>query len=817
MATTVRAPGADSTASTDSSAQSSTAGVGAHAGETVRIPVSGMTCAACQARVQRTLQKQPGVIDASVNLMMKSAAVTFDPRAVSPERLVEVIRETGYGAELASPDQTAFEEQEARDQATEREFRELKRKAVVSGIAGLIAMVVSMPLMSHLAAGGHEHGGMSDPFMRWSMTALDPIFRRAMPWLYAVPVGVLAWALLLATLGVMLWAGRHFYSRAWAAFRHHSADMNTLVAVGTGAAFLYSVLATVAPSFFISRGLTPDVYYEAVIIIIALILTGNAFEARAKRQTSAALRALVDLQPKTARVVRAGDGGDPVEMDLAIEQVAAGDTLVVRPGERVPVDGQVVSGQSAVDESMLTGESLPVPKGVGDQVIGGTINRTGAFRITATTVGSDSVLARIVKLMRDAQGSRAPIQRLADRVSGIFVPVVLSVAIATFVAWFIAADTAPAVRAFSAAVAVLIIACPCAMGLAVPTAVMVSTGKGAELGVLIKGGEALQRAGAISTVVLDKTGTVTEGNPTVTDVIPAPATDLSPAELLRLAASLETSSEHPLADAIVRHARAQGVALAAPEAFDAATGRGAVGVVEGVAVTAGNEALMADYAVDVAPLRTAAERLAGEGKTPMYVAVDGRLAGLVAVADPVKATSPAAIERMHRMGLTVVMLTGDNRRTAEAVARQAGIDRVVAGVLPEGKVAEIRRLQEEGRVVAMVGDGINDAPALAQADVGVAMGTGTDVAVEASDVTLMRGDLVGVADAIQLSRRTMRTMKQNLFWAFVYNVIGIPVAAGVLYPAFGVLLSPILASAAMAFSSVSVVTNSLRLRRFRPA
>jgi len=452
-------------------------GVG-QAAERVRIPVGGMTCAACQARVQKALAKQPGVTDASVNLMMKQATVAFDPTVITPDRLVETIRKTGYEAELASPDQTAFEEQAARDQAQAEEFAELRRKAIVSGVVGVLAMVFSMPLMA-----ANEHAGMgtvADPFMRWAMTTLTPALRAVTPWAYALDPRLLSYALLAATLGVMLWAGRHFYTRAWAAFRHHSADMNTLVAVGTGAAFLYSVVATVAPGFFTTRGVAPDVYYEAVIIIIALILTGNAFEARAKRQTSQALRALVDLQPKTARVVRQDATGVAQELDVPVEQVVHGETVVVRPGERVPVDGEVVSGQSAVDESMLTGESLPVKKAVGDRVIGGTINKTGSFRYTATTLGSDSVLAQIVKLMRDAQGSRAPIQRLADRVSGIFVPVVLSIAIATFVAWFIAVDvtgaTAPAVRAFAAAVAVLIIACPCAMGLAVPTAVMVSTG-----------------------------------------------------------------------------------------------------------------------------------------------------------------------------------------------------------------------------------------------------------------------------------------------------------------------------------------------------
>jgi P-type Cu+ transporter len=814
--------------------------------EKIVIPVTGMTCAACQGRVQRTLSKTPGVVDASVNLMMGNATVAYDPVATSPETLVERIRATGYGAELPRVERSAFEEQAARDEEQAEEFHELRRKAVVSGAVGVVAMVLSMPLM---AGGAHTaHGPAGDPFMRWAMESLTPVLRSAAPWLYAIPPAALSYGLLFLTVAVMAWAGRHFYTRAWAAFRHRAADMNTLIAIGTGAAFVYSAIATVAPGLFLRSGVAPDVYYEAVIIIIALILTGNAFEARAKRRTSAALRALAQLQPKTARVVRAGRDG-PEEVDLPTEQVQAGDTLVVRPGERVAVDGEIVQGQSAVDESMLTGESIPVAKSAGDRVIGGTINGTGTFRYRATALGADSVLAQIVRLMRDAQGSRAPIQKLADRISAVFVPVVIAIAVLTFIAWFTAVQAGGAsggeatVRAFAAAVAVLIIACPCAMGLAVPTAVMVATGKGAELGVLIKGGEALQRAGDVTTVVLDKTGTVTEGKPAVTDLLvadcwgPPPETqsdadrhadqhrsDAARTEserredvLLALAASLEASSEHPLAGAIVRHARERGLRLVPTETFHSATGRGAIGTVRGRAVAVGNEGLMGEWAVDVSPLRAEAERLAGEAKTPMYVAVDGHLAGLVAVADPLKATSREAIRRLHGMGLDVVMVTGDNQRTAEAVAREAGIDHVAAGVLPEGKVGEIERLQGSGRVVAMVGDGVNDAPALARADVGIAIGTGTDVAVEAADVALMRGDLLGVAQAIQLSRRTMRTMKQNLFWAFVYNVIGIPVAAGLLYPAFGLLLSPILASAAMAFSSVSVVTNSLRLRRFAPA
>ncbi len=839
--------------------------------ERITIPVDGMTCASCQATVQKVLEKTPGVVDASVNLMMKSAAVTYQPSATSPQQLVDTIRSRGYEAKLPVQNESAFDEQEARDKAQEEEFRDLRLKAIVTGIIGVLAMIFSMPLMTSDSMQPGHGGAVADPFMQWTMTSLTPMLKTLMPWAYTIPHAVLSYGLMLATLGVMVWAGRHFYTRAWASFRHHAADMNTLIAVGTGAAFVYSVIATVVPEFFLQRGVAPDVYYEAVIIIIALILTGNAFEARAKRQTAASLRALAALQPKTARVVRNNQ-----EMDIAIDQVTQGDVVIVRPGERIPVDGEIISGASSVDESMLTGESIPVEKQQGDSVIGGTINKTGAFQYRATTLGADSVLAHIVKLMRDAQGSRAPIQRLADKISSVFVPIVISMAILTFVAWFVMTDGVAGVgfvRAFAASVAVLIIACPCAMGLAVPTAVMVSTGRGAELGILIKGGEALQRAGDLTTVVLDKTGTVTEGRPVVTDIVvrdivrasgggnPAERASASIDErtgvsmnkhtgehtdehtdkhtdkhtdehtdehtnehtdkraresrLLELVASIEASSEHPLADAIVRYAKDQNAELQPVEQFQSYTGRGASGVVSGSFLLIGNAKLMSEHDIDVSTLSSEIDRLGHEGKTPMYVAINNSLAAIIAVADPVKATSLDAVKRLKAMNLDVVMLTGDNRHTADAIAKQAGIDRVIAEVLPDGKVAEVKKLQQHGKVVAMVGDGINDAPALAQADVGIAVGSGTDVAVEASDITLMRNDLQGVASAILLSRRTMRTTKQNLFWAFIYNVIGIPIAAGLLYPAFGILLSPIIASAAMAFSSVSVVTNSLRLRSVR--
>jgi len=529
-------------------------------------------------------------------------------------------------------------------------------------------------------------------------------------WTYAIDPDVLSIGMLLTTLAVMAWAGRHFYTRAWAAARHGAADMNTLIAVGTGVAFIYSAVATFAPAFFASRGVAPDVYYEAVILITAFILMGNAFEARAKRSTASALRALANLRPRTARVVRGG-----VESDIDIDDVLPGDDVVVRPGERVPVDGIVVSGGSDVDESMLTGESMPVVKGTGDAVVGGTVNGHGAFQMRATTVGADSVLARIVQLMRDAQGSRAPIQALADRVSAVFVPTVMVLAVVTFAIWYFAlthsgaSSSVAAVRGLVSALAVLIIACPCAMGLAVPTAVMVGTGKGAEMGVLIKGGEALQRAGDVTTVVLDKTGTVTEGKPGVTDVVRVDAT-LSDDELLRLVASLERSSEHPLGDAIVRYAEARALTLSRAESFAAVPGRGATGVVDGRAMAVGNAALLADWGIDVAPLADDASRVTAEAKTPVFIAIDGALAGFVAIADPIRATSHAAVARLVAMGLDVVMLTGDHRRTAEVIARQAGIPRVVAEVLPDGKVAEVRRLQDEGRVVAMVGDGIKRRP-----------------------------------------------------------------------------------------------------------
>jgi Cu+-exporting ATPase len=584
--------------------------------------------------------------------------------------------------------------------------------------------------------------------------------------------------------------------------------MNTLIAVGTSAAYLYSVTATLFPSFFEAGGIKPAVYFDTSALIIVLILLGRLLEARAKGQTSEAIKKLMGLSPKTARVIREGK-----EMDIPVEEVLVGDTIVVRPGEKIPVDGIVKDGKSAVDESMITGESVPVKKKTGDEVIGATINKTGSFKFQATKVGKDTALAQIIKLVQDAQGSKAPIQRLADVISGYFVPIVISIAIATFVIWFNFGPFPALTFALLTFVAVMIIACPCALGLATPTAVMVGTGKGAEKGILIKGGESLETAHKLDTIVFDKTGTLTRGEPEITDIVTQ--NDYSEEEILKYAASAEKVSEHPLAEAIIKRAKEKKIELHDPKNFNAIEGHGIEAEVDGKKVLLGNLKLMQKRQIVVRNLEEKAEELAGDGKTPMYISLEGKAAGLIAVADTLKENSLQAVEKLKKLGLEVIMLTGDNKKTAEAIARKAGIDRVLPEVLPEDKVHEIKNLQSGGRIVAMVGDGINDAPALAQADVGIAIGSGTDVAMEASDITLIKGDLRGVVSAIELSKRTIKIIKQNLFWAFFYNTAGIPLAAGVLYPFFGILLNPIFASAAMAFSSVSVVSNSLRLRRVK--
>ena len=839
----------------------------------IEIPVTGMTCAACATRVQKGLSKAAGVREAAVNFATERATVEYDPSAANAGSLVETVRSVGYGArveevtlqieglemaatggpverslleldgvlsasanvasssvrveyladevspedlesavnsagyELAAPVDAADPEERERE-AREREYDRLRKRFWFSAVVAAIAMIVSMPLMA-------GEGAMAGDLFHRVMMPVNDALSSLMPWLYAVDPRMLAWALLALTTPVVFWAGRQFYRGAWSGALHGSADMNTLIAVGTGSAYVYSAVATVAPGIFTRAGLPANVYYEAVVMIIALILLGKMLEARAKGRTSEAIRKLAGLQPRTARVVREGE-----TVDVPVEDLAVGDVLVVRPGERIPVDGLVTEGRSAVDESLLTGEPLPVEKEPGSEVVGGTVNGQGSFRFEATRVGRDTALAQIVRLVRDAQGSKAPIQRLADRIAGVFVPIVIGIAVVAAAVWWIFGPDPASIFALVSFVTVLIIACPCALGLATPTAVMAGTGAGAERGLLFKGGESLETAHRLDVIVLDKTGTITEGRPTVVDVEVA-AGSPSPDQVLALAASLETASEHPLAGAIVEAARDRGLELFAPRDFYAVGGRGAEATVDGRLVFVGNAAYMAEQELDGAgpesELGAAARRMAAEAKTPVYVGSEGRVLGVLGIADPVKETSARAIERLGDMGLEVVMLTGDTRATAEAIAGRVGVDRVVAEVLPQGKVDEIRRLQAAGRKVGMVGDGLNDAPALAQADVGIAIGTGTDVALEASDVTLVGGDLNGVADAIRLSRRTMRIIRQNLFWAFIYNVIGIPVAAGVLYPIWGILLSPVIASAAMALSSVSVVTNSLRLRRFRGA
>ena len=740
----------------------------------ITLPVEGMTCASCQAHVQRALAGTAGVQQATVNLMMGSATVQFDPAVVSAGQLVAAITSSGYGSHLPVTQADALAEDAAREAAQQAESRDWMTRAIGSLLAGAAAMWISMPLM---------HAGMhADPWRLWTLFAM--------------------------TTAVMAWAGRPFYVRAFSAVRRGTSDMNVLVALGTLAAYLTSVAATMAPHAMASAAGTPPVYYEAVVFILGLLSLGHALESRAKAQTLSALRQLAHLRPTHARVRRGA-----LEEDLPVDEVRSGDVVIVRPGERIPVDGRVLTGTGAVDESMLTGESLPVDKGPGDRLVGATINHTGAFELEATTVGESSTLAQVLRMMREAQSSQAPIQRLADRIAAVFVPVVLGIAALTLAAWWWLPDAPSWARALMPAVSVLVIACPCAMGLAVPTAVMVATGRGASMGVLIKGGEPLERLAAADLVVFDKTGTLTIGQPSVVQVLPVPGVDAG--LLLKVTAALERRSEHPLAAAIVRHAEALQVPVASVSMVSLMAGRGARGTVGLRHVLAGTAALLTDEGVDTAPLVALAEPAAREGQTCVFVAIDRKPAGVIALADTVRPSARAAVAALRQRGLAVAMLSGDRRTAAEAMARQVGIDRVEAELLPGDKLEAIRRLQREGHRVVMVGDGVNDAPALAQADVGIAVGSGTDIAAAAAGVTLMRSDLGALVDAVRLSQAAMTTMRQNLFWAFVYNIVGIPVAAGVLYPSFGLLLSPVMASAAMAFSSVSVVTNSLRLRHLR--
>jgi Cu+-exporting ATPase len=740
-------------------------------------PVSGMTCASCVARVEDALLSVPGVVSASVNLASEKATVEyFESTKVAD--LKRAVKEAGY--ELGSEAETL----EDVTIAARRELRAVRNRLILAGVLAAVIMALSF----------------------------SPYFPGK---------GYLLWA--LAT-PAQFWAGWRFYRGALGALRHKTADMNTLIAVGTSSAYLYSVIAILLPGLFEAGGLQPDLYFDTSSVIVALILLGRFLEARARGQTSEAIKKLVGMQPKTAHVVR-----DSQETEIPVDDVQVGNLILVRPGERIPVDGIIRQGYSSIDESMITGESIPAEKKVGDEVIGATINKTGSFQFEATKVGKDTTLAQIVRLVEEAQGSKAPIQRLADVIASYFVPIVIGIALTTFIVWFFFGPSPALTFALLNFIAVLIIACPCALGLATPTAIMVGTGKGAEHGILIRSAETLERAHKINTILLDKTGTLTHGEPTVKDIIPAPS--FSQEEILRLAASAEYGSEHPLGEAIVRAASEKNLGLSQAIDFNAIPGLGVEAFVDSKKLVLGNIRLMKERGLSLNGLDKEAELLSVKGKTVMFLSIDNNIAGIIALADTIKPNAKETISAMHRMGITIGMITGDNRRTAEAIAQELHIDRVLAEVLPEHKAQEVKKLQDEGRIVAMVGDGINDAPALAQADVGIAIGTGTDVAIETGDITLISGDLSGIVTAISLSKRTMRTIKQNLFWAFAYNVILIPVAAGVLYLIFsrtGVpsglrlilgeygFLNPMLAAAAMAASSITVVSNSLRLRRFKP-
>ncbi len=747
------------------------------------LPVDGMTCASCVSRVEKALTAVPGVESVNVNLATETATVRYLPGAASRAGMVAAVESAGYAVapQAESEDLDAIETQ--REAARAKDLRSL-------GIMAGVSLAVSALLMLLMYWPNWLLGGQ--PFD--SMENLNKLM-----FVLATPI--------------QFWAGWRFYKTALAAARHGSANMSTLVALGTSAAYLYSVAVTFWPERLMRNSMEmPEVYYETATVIIGLVLLGRWLEARARLQTGAAIKSLMGLAPKTAHVLR-----DGVEVETLVDDLQRGDLIRVRPGERVPTDGVIVEGASAIDESMLTGESIPTEKAIGDQVIGATSNTTGSFVFRATNVGKDTALAQIVKLVSDAQGSKAPIQRLADQISAYFVPVVLALATLTFAVWYIVGPEPKMTYALVSAIAVLIIACPCAMGLATPTAIMVGTGRAAQLGVLIKNAEALEQAHSVDTVLLDKTGTITRGKPSLTDIVVSGG--FEKADVLRLAASAEVGSEHPIAQAIVSSARDANATLSNAETFSAISGHGVEARIDGKRILLGNESLMSRENIDVGSLREEHTRLSSSGKTAMYLAVDGVLAALLGVADTVKSESRQAIQQMESLGLQVWMLTGDSRATAEAIGAEVGIpaERILAETRPDQKAERVSTLQADGKTVAMVGDGINDAPALAQANLGIAIGTGADIAMEASDITLIGGDLHGVSTAVALSRRTMRIIRQNLFWAFGYNVLLIPVAMGVLYPFTGHLLNPALAAGAMAISSVSVVTNSLRLRSFEPS
>jgi len=741
--------------------------------EKVTLPIQGMTCASCVNKVEKALNSVKGVVQASVNFATERASVEYIPEVVTIKDLKKAVEEAGYQVLKVKEEDIVEKERLAR----EMELSRLKLKFILGAIL-LAPILLLMYGASFLE--------------KWIGLSKEANF--FLQFLLATPV--------------QFWVGWQFYVGFWKATKHKTSDMNTLIAVGTSAAYLYSLIVTFVPHLIMVKGLMMDVYFDTSAAIIVLILLGRFLEARAKGKTSEAIKKLIGLQPKTARVIRNGN-----EVDIPVEEVILGDIVVVRPGEKIPVDGIVREGYSSVDESMVTGESLPVEKKVGDIAIGATINKTGTFKFEATKVGKDTVLSQIVRLVQEAQGSKPPIARMVDVIASYFVPVVISIAIVTFIVWYFFGPHPALTYAFLNFVAVLIIACPCALGLATPTSIMVGTGKGAENGILIRGAEALETAHQLNTIVLDKTGTLTKGEPSVTDIIESK--NFTKKEVLTLAASAEKGSEHPLGESIIKKAKEEDLSFLPSKDFHAIPGHGIEAMIDSKKVLLGNLGLMEERNVVLNGLLERAEHLSSEGKTPMFLAVEGEAAGIIAVADTLKENSKEAVEALHRMGMEVVMLTGDNQRTAKAIAHQIGIDRVLAEVLPEMKAEEIKRLQAEGKKVGMVGDGINDAPALAQADVGIAIGTGTDVAMESSDITLIGGDLRGIVTSIALSKATIRNIKQNLFWAFAYNTILIPVAAGVLFPFFGILLNPIFAAGAMAFSSVTVVSNALRLRRFK--
>ena len=745
---------------------------------TATLALKGMSCAACANNIETAIREVPGVQKAQVNFATEQANVDFDEHSTSVKVIEAAVADAGYEAAEVRDISVDIEKERIERQ---QQQRSLLSRVVVSSIVGIVLIVGSMPAM----LGIHIPG--------WPMFLHN------------------AWLQLVLSTPVLFWCGQSFFVGAWKACTHRAANMNTLVALGTGTAYLYSLFMTLFPDVLIAQGLKPEVYYEAAVVIIALLLLGRYLENRARGQTSDAIRQLMGLQPNMARVIR-----QDRETDIPIEAVVVGDIVVVRPGEKIPVDGDVVLGSSTVDESMVTGEPMPVKKREGDEVIGATINKTGSFRMRAARVGKDTVLAQIVQLVQAAQGSKAPIQKLADQVTGLFVPVVIAIALLTFILWFNL--TGNTTLSLLTTVGVLIIACPCALGLATPTSIMVGTGKGAENGILIKDAESLEQAHKLQTIVVDKTGTLTQGKPTVTDYVTVRGTaNRNEVRLLQLAATVENNSEHPLATAIVTYAKAQGVErLPAVQDFEAMVGRAVQGIINGQQVHIGTEHWMQTLGIDTQHLQSRQQAWEAAAKTTVWVAVDGKAEALLGIADALKPSSAGVIRALQRMGLEVVMLTGDNPQTAAAIAQEVGIHRYIANVRPDQKAAHVQQLQTDGSRVAMVGDGINDAPALAQADVGISIGTGTDVAIAASDITLISGDLSGIVTAIRLSKATMANIRQNLFFAFIYNVVGIPIAAGILYPLLGWLLNPMIAGAAMAFSSVSVVTNALRLRNFRP-